>query len=60
MINKQPWHMNKQLFGLKINFHESEIFCFGQAKEFEVEYFQLFGCRADVISLSLPGRTNAL
>ena len=30
--------------GLKINFHKSEIFCYGQAKEFEDEYIELFGC----------------
>jgi hypothetical protein len=35
----------KELSGLKINFHKSEIFCFGQAKEFEPQYEQLFGCK---------------
>ena len=35
----------EQLSGLKINFHKSEIFCFGKAKESEIEYSQLFGCR---------------
>ena len=30
--------------GLKINFHKSEIFCYGQAKEFDDEYIELFGC----------------
>jgi hypothetical protein len=30
--------------GLKINFHKSEIFCFGQAEEFEDDYVELFGC----------------
>ena len=34
----------EQLSGLKINFHKSEIFCFGKAKEHEVFYSQLFGC----------------
>jgi len=34
----------EQLPGLKINFHESEIFCFGQAQQFEAEYSRLFGC----------------
>jgi hypothetical protein len=28
----------EKLSGLKINFHKSEIFCFGKAKEEEVEY----------------------
>jgi hypothetical protein len=32
------------LSGLKINFHKSEIFCFGKAKEVEDEYKILFGC----------------
>jgi hypothetical protein len=30
--------------GVKINFHKSEIFCFGQAEEFEDDYVELFGC----------------
>ena len=34
-----------QLSGLKINFHKSEIFCFGQAKEMEQQYSQLLGCQ---------------
>jgi len=36
----------EQMSGLKINFHKSEIFCYGQAKEFEEEYIELFGCNA--------------
>ena len=32
------------LSGLEINFHTSEIFCYGKAKEFEDEYIELFGC----------------
>ena len=35
----------EQLSGLKINFHKSELFCFGQAKEFEEQYSYLFGCK---------------
>lgn len=34
----------EQLSGLKINFHKSELFCYGAAKEHEVEYSQIFGC----------------
>jgi hypothetical protein len=30
--------------GLKINFHKSEIFCFGKAKDMESDYKHLFGC----------------
>jgi hypothetical protein len=38
----------EQLSGLKINFHKSEIFCFGDAKEHEQAYLDLFGCKAGV------------
>jgi hypothetical protein len=34
----------EQLSGLKINFHKSEIFCYGEAKEMEEFYTSLFGC----------------
>jgi hypothetical protein len=33
----------EKLFGLKINFHKSEIYCFGNAKEVEIDYKQIFG-----------------
>jgi hypothetical protein len=33
----------EQMPGLKINFHKSEIFCFGNAKYHELQYEQLFG-----------------
>ena len=36
----------EKLSDLKINFHKSEIFCFGQAKEMEQQYSQLFGCQS--------------
>ena len=36
----------EHMSGLKMNFHKSEIFCYGQAKEFEEEYIELFGCNA--------------
>ena len=36
----------EQMSGLKINFHKSEIFCYGKANEFEDEYIELFGCNA--------------
>src|SRR6266508_3497294 len=42
----------KQLSGLKINFHNSEIFCFGKAKDDEQQYKQIFGCESG----SLPFR----
>jgi hypothetical protein len=34
----------EQLSGLKINFHKSEIFCFGKTKDHENDYKQIFGC----------------
>jgi hypothetical protein len=34
----------EQLSGLKINFHKSEIFCFGAAQESLPQYTELFGC----------------
>jgi hypothetical protein len=34
----------EQLSGLKINFNKSEFFCYGEAKHFEFEYTELFGC----------------
>jgi len=36
----------EHLSGLKINFHKSEIFCYGAAKEMEESYTDLFGCNA--------------
>jgi hypothetical protein len=34
----------EQLSGLKINFHKSEVFCYGEAKEIKNCYTNLFGC----------------
>jgi hypothetical protein len=34
----------EQLSGLKINFHKSEVFCYGEAKEIENCYINLFDC----------------
>src|SRR6266540_1383109 len=42
----------EQLSGLKINFHKSEIFCFGKAKDDEQHYKQILGCESG----SLPFR----
>ena len=36
----------EQLSGLKINFHKSEIFCFGEDKNYENHYIELFGCNS--------------
>jgi hypothetical protein len=35
----------EQLSRLKINYHKSEIFCFGEAKELQEEYSNIFGCQ---------------
>ena len=34
----------EKLSGLKINFHKSELFCFGAAKKKGIKYMDLFGC----------------
>ena len=34
----------EQMSGLKINFHKSELFCYGLAKDHEMDYSCLFGC----------------
>ena len=34
----------EKLFGFKINFHKSELFCFGNAAESAPEYAKIFGC----------------
>ena len=36
---------SEQVSGLKINYHKSELFCFGKAAEEEDHYHQLFGCK---------------
>jgi hypothetical protein len=50
----------EQMSGLKINFHKSEIFCFGQANDEEDQCERLFGCLSWVVPLSLPRNTLAL
>jgi hypothetical protein len=35
----------EQVSGLKINYHKSELFCFGQAAKVEDQYQHLFGCK---------------
>jgi hypothetical protein len=35
----------EQLSGLKINYHKCELFCFEEAKDHELQYEQLFGCK---------------
>jgi hypothetical protein len=46
----------EQLSGLKINnFHKSEIFCFGKAKEEEEQYKNLFGCESGTLPFKYLG-----
>jgi hypothetical protein len=35
----------EKLLGLKINFHKSELFCYGDAKDMQEEYSSIFGCQ---------------
>jgi hypothetical protein len=34
----------EKLTGIKINFHKSELFYYGDAREMEQQYTELFGC----------------
>ena len=45
----------EQLSRLKINFHKSELFCFGKAKEEQDAYKQLFGCELESLPFSYLG-----
>lgn len=49
----------EQLSGLKINFHKSEVFCYGEAANYEEEYMDLFGYNMGGISISLFGDPHA-
>src|SRR6185437_12930040 len=39
----------EHLSGLKINFHKSELFCYGEAKKAQQEYMNIFGCPVGVV-----------
>ena len=45
----------EQLSGLKINFHKSELFCFGKAEDEQDTYRQLFGCELGSLPFSYLG-----
>jgi hypothetical protein len=45
----------EQLSGLKINFHKSELFCFGEAKEMKDAYSSIFGCQCGSYPLKYLG-----
>jgi hypothetical protein len=38
---------SKHLSDLKINFHKSKLFCFGEAQDLVAEYSELLGCGQD-------------
>jgi hypothetical protein len=41
----------EQVSGLKINFHKSELFCFGEAQE--DQHVEMFGCRISLTCLGI-------
>jgi hypothetical protein len=43
----------EQLSGLKTNYHKTEIFCFGEAKEMQEEYSNIFGCQCGAYLIHL-------
>ena len=45
----------EQLSGLKINFHKSELYCFGKAKNDQEEYRRIFGCELGVLPFKYLG-----
>jgi hypothetical protein len=45
----------EQMSSLKINFHKSEVFCFGHAKEQESHYEQIFGCKKGLFPFKYLG-----
>jgi hypothetical protein len=45
----------EQLSGLKINFHNNEIFCFGEAKDMEHRYKHIFGCEFGALPFKYLG-----
>ena len=45
----------EQLSGLKINFHKSEIFYFGEAKDYKNQYMELFGCNPGAFPIRYLG-----
>jgi hypothetical protein len=53
----------EKLSGLKINFHKSELFCFGETKDLLPDYVELFGCKEGVMPfryLGIPMCTRKL
>jgi hypothetical protein len=46
----------EKLSGLKINFHKSELFCYGEVKQMEDHYTNLFGCGSGQYLFKYLGR----
>ena len=47
--------MFEKLSGLKINFHKSELFCFGQANDYYDQYSNIFGCKLGAFPVKYLG-----
>ena len=45
----------EQLSGLKINFHNSELYCFGKAKDDQEKYRCIFGCEVGALPFRYLG-----
>jgi hypothetical protein len=45
----------EQLSGLKVNFHKSELFCFGKAKDYQEDYKDIFGCTIGALPFKYLG-----
>ena len=45
----------EQLSGLKINFHKSELYCFGKAKDDQEAYCAIFGCEIGTLPFKYLG-----
>jgi len=45
----------KQILGLKINFHKSEIFYFGGVNNYEINYMELFCCNTRTFPIKYLG-----
>ena len=45
----------EQISGLKINFHKSELFCFGEAQKEIGQYTSMFGCKTGEFPLCYLG-----
>jgi hypothetical protein len=45
----------EQLSGLKINFHKSELYCFGEAQNDIDIYRSIFGCKTEEFPLNYLG-----